>query len=125
MQRLRVLAYQTVARAVGFAGLGIFTLMTGLSYDPLLALRAGGVLVLIVLAVLLLKARAAPTADYRRTEMWLYLDPAERPPEAYAQWAAGTALGDAYAWFARWTAGVAALLWAAALLVSLVGPAPA
>lgn len=119
MDRLRALAFQTIGRAVGFCGLAIFCIMVGLSFDPLTSLRSGGVLSLLLLTALLMKARAALTADHRETEMWLYLDRAERPAEAYAQWAAATVLREAYLWFARWTAGVAAVLWFLAVLLAL------
>ncbi len=121
MDRLREVAFQTVGRAVGFGGLAILCVMAGLAFDPLMAVRAGGILVLIVLAILLMKARSALTTDYRKTEMWLYLDKDERPAEAYAQWAASTVLRDAYVWFARWTAGVAVALWLAAVMLSFLG----
>ena len=119
MDRLRALAFQTIGRAVGFCGLAIFCIMVGLSFDPLASLRSGGVLSLLLLTALLMKARAALTADHRETEMWLYLDRTERPAEAYAQWAAATVLREAYLWFARWTAGVAAVLWFLAVLLAL------
>jgi type IV secretory pathway VirB3-like protein len=119
MDGLRVLAFQTIGRGVGFAGFGIACMMAALSFDPLMAVRAGGVLSLLLVAVLLIKARAALTADPRDTEMWLYLERSERPAEAYAQWAAATVLREAYFWFARWTAGVAAVLWTLAVLLAL------
>lgn len=124
MDRLRTVAFQTIGRAVGFTGLGIFTVMTGLSYDPLMALRTGGVLVLILLAVLVFKARNAAAIDYRRTEMWLLVDKADRPEEPYAKWAASSALHQAYSCFARWTAGVAAILWGMAVVLTLLRFAP-
>jgi type IV secretory pathway VirB3-like protein len=121
MERMRTVAFQTVGRAVGFAGLAILCVMAGFAFDPLLAVQSGGVLVLLVLAVLLFKARMALTADHRQTEMWLYLDKHEKPPEAYAHWAAATVLRDAYFWFARWMAAIAVALWGMALLMPLFG----
>lgn len=121
MDRLREVAFQTIGRAVGFAGLAILCVMAGLAFDPLMAVRAGGILVLLVLFVLLIKARNALSVDYKSTEMWLYLEKDEKPAEAYAQWAASTVLREAYMWFARWTAGVAVVLWAIAILLSLLG----
>jgi hypothetical protein len=120
MERLRTVAFQTIGRAVGFAGLAIFCVMIGLSFDPLMAVRAGGVLALLLLSILLMKARSALTSDHRQTEMWLYLDRSEKPAEGYAQWAAATVLRDAYFWFARWTAGIAVLLWSTAVLLALL-----
>jgi len=35
--------------------------------------------------ILIFKAREAPTKNYRKTEMWLYLPKEVRPPEAYAR----------------------------------------
>ena len=121
MDRLRQVAFQTIGRAVGFAGLAIFCVMAGTAFDPLLAVQAGGVLVLVVLAVLLLKARLALTADHRKTEMWLYLKKHERPAESYAQWAASTVLRDTYLQFARWMALLAVVMWALAVLMPMFG----
>ena len=69
--------------------------------------------------VLVFKAYEARTKDHRRTEMWLYLPEESRPPKAYAQWASATILRETYLRFAQWTAGVAAAIWALALLFSL------
>lgn len=123
MEKLRRAAFMSVGRAVGFSGFAIFTLMTGLSFEPLLALRSGGVLILLLLAGLLLKAHRAPRADFRRTEAWLLLDRSERPDERYAAFVVTTALRDAYLMFARWTAGVAVFVWASAILAAWVGVA--
>lgn len=121
MDRMRTVAFQTIGRAVGFAGLAILCVMAGFAFDPLLAVQSGGFLVLVVLAILLFKARAALTSDHRQTEMWLYLKKEEKPAEAYAQWAAATVLRDAYFWFARWMAAVAVALWGIAVLLPLFG----
>lgn len=118
---MRRTAYETVLRACCFASLGIFCVMTGMSFDPKLAFQAGGFLTTIMVFVLVLKAREALTKDYRRTEMWLYLDKDRRPPEAYAQWASSTILRETYLDFARWTALVSIVMWALALILSLLG----
>ena len=70
---MRRIAFQTVQRACGFASLAVLCVMIALSFDPHAAFQAGGVLTLVVVAVLLFKAREARTRDHRRTEMWLYL----------------------------------------------------
>jgi len=121
MDRLQIVAYQTVGRAVGFAGLAILCIMLGFAFDPILALQSGGLLALLVLAVLLLKAQLALTADHRRTEMWIYLRDDEKPREDFAHWAISTVLRDAYLWFARWMAAVAVALWGIAVLLPLFG----
>ena len=74
MEHMRQVAYETVLRACGFASLGIFCVMTGMSFDPKLAFQAGGFLTTIMAFILILKSREALTKDYRRTEMWLYID---------------------------------------------------
>jgi hypothetical protein len=121
MEKLRQVAFLSVARAVGFSGLAIFTLMVGLCFDPLLALRSGGVLLLLLVAVLLLKAHRVQWTDYRHTETWLLLDIGDRPDERFAGRAVSLALRDAFLWFARWTAGVAVLVWGFAVLLMWFG----
>ena len=121
MARLRYVAFISVARAVAFSGLAIFVIMVGLSYEPVLALRSGGVLLLILLAGLMLKAQLAPLVDPRRTEAWMLLDRSERPDDPAAVRVMTRALREACLWFARWTACVAALVWGLAILVSWFG----
>ena len=121
MEHMRRIAYETVLRACGFASLGIFCVMTGMSFDPRLAFQAGGFLTTIMAFILVLKAREALTKDYRKTEMWLYIEKDFRPPEAYAQWASATVLRDTYLTFAMWTSLISITMWVLALLFSLLG----
>jgi hypothetical protein len=121
MEHMRRVAYETVLRACGFASLGIFCVMTGMSFHPKLAFQAGGFLTTIMAFILILKAREALTKDYRRTEMWLYIDKDFRPPEAYAQWASATVLRDTYLTFAMWTSLISVTMWILALIFSLLG----
>ena len=121
MEHMRQIAYETVLRACGFACLAIFCVMIGMSFDPKLAFQAGGFLTTIMAFVLILKSREALTKDYRRTEMWLYLEKDFRPPEAYAQWASSTVLRDTYLTFALWTSVVSIVMWVLALFFSLIG----
>ena len=121
MEKLHEVAFLSVGRAVGFAGLGILTVMISLSFDPVLALRSGGILLLILLAALLLRAQRPVLRNFRETEAWLLLDKADRPDERYAARLLSRALQDAYFWFARWIAGVACLAWTAAITLGLLG----
>jgi hypothetical protein len=121
MEHMRRVAYETVLRACGFASLAIFCVMIGMSFNPRLAFQAGGFLTTIMAFVLILKSREALTKDYRRTEMWLYIDKQFRPPEAYAQWASSTVLRDTYLTFAMWTAMISITMWVLALIFSLIG----
>ena len=121
MDKLRQVAFISIGRAVGFSGLAIFTVMIGLSFQPVIALQSGGVLLFLLLAALLLKAQMVQFSDYRNTEAWMLLDRSDRPDEHYAGRAMIAALREAYFWFARWIAGAAALVWAFAVVLSLLG----
>lgn len=121
MQEIRRVAFQSVGRACGFAGLGVFTTVIGLAFDPLLATRCGGVLLTIIAIFLMLKSRWVYKQDYRRTELWIMLDKDLRPPAGQAHWVTATVLNEAYLWFAQYAAGLAVLFWVAALVLSFVG----
>lgn len=121
MENMRRVAYQTVLRACGFGTLAIFCVMVGMSFMPRLAFQAGGFLTTLMALILIYKAYEARTKNYRRTEMWLYLEPNERPPETYAQWASATVLRETYLTFALWTSTIAIALWVLALLFGLMG----
>jgi len=121
MDKLQQAAFLSIGRAVGFTGFGILTVMIGLSYDPVLALRSGGLLLLLLLAALLLKAQRMPETNYRHTEVWVLLDENDRPDERFAGAAVKVAVRNACLHFARWTAGVAVVIWAGAFLMALLG----
>jgi len=118
---MRRIAFETVLRACGFGALAIFCVMTGLSFHPKLAFQAGGFFTTIMAFILILKSREALTKDYRKTEMWLYIEKDFRPPEAYAQWASATVLRDTYLTFALWTSLISIVMWAIALIFMLLG----
>lgn len=121
MEHMRRIAYEVVSRACLFASLAIFCVMVGMSFSPRIAFQAGGFLTTIMAAILILKAHEASTKDYRRTELWLYLEKDERPPETYAQWASATVLRETYLTFALWTSAIAIALWVIALVFALLG----
>lgn len=121
MEEMRKVAFETVARACGFGMLAIVCIMVGMSFDPRAVFQAGGILTLMMTFILILKARYALTQNYKRTEMWLYLEKDFRPPEAYAQWAASTVLRDAYFTFAMYTALISIAMWVMAFLVAASG----
>jgi hypothetical protein len=121
VEQMRRIAYETVLRACGFASLAIFCEMIGMSFMPRQAFQAGGFLTTVMAAILILKAFEARTKDYRRTEMWLYLEKDDRPPAAYAQWASATVLRETYLTFALWTSAISIAMWVLALLFSLIG----
>jgi hypothetical protein len=119
MEHLHRIAFEIVLRACAFGSLAIFCIMIGLSFDPPAAFKAGGMLTLLMTAILMLKAYEARTKNHRRTEMWLYLPEEQRPPEAYAQRACAVVLQETYLTFARWSATVAVVMGLFALFFSL------
>jgi hypothetical protein len=121
MEFLRRLAYEIVLRACGFGSLAIFCTMVGMSFEPRFAFQTGGFLTMLMALILYYKAHEALTKDYRKTEMWLYIEKDFRPPEAYAQWASSTVLRDTYLTFAFWTSAIAIAMWVLALLFSFAG----
>lgn len=108
-------------RACSFASLAIFCVMVGFSFEPRLAFQIGGTLTLVMVGVLALKAREARTKDYRRTELWLYLEKDQRPPQSYAQFASSTVLRETYMTFAYWTALISVSMWVIAAVFGLIG----
>ena len=117
MEQMRKAAFTSIARGCGFAMLGVFCMMVGFSYEPRLMFQVGGLLSLITVLALIIKARLALTTDYKHTEMWLMLPEEFRPPEPYAQWAASTVLRDAYLTFAKYTVITSIVMWMIALLL--------
>ena len=120
MDRIRELAWVSVGRACGFAILAIFTVMVGLSFDPVLAVKSGAVLLLISATALWLLARLAPTRNPRRTEVWYILDPHEQPTGGAAQRVIGTILADIYRRFAQWALLAGVTLWLVSLPLGLI-----
>lgn len=120
MQPIERAAEVSVARGCGFAALGIFTFMIGLMGEPRLAFQAGGILTLITCLVLVARAVQAPWRFYKRTEVWLMLEPDDRPHSETAQQLIGTALRDVYLRFAFHAACLSAALLLAAVFVAAV-----
>lgn len=117
MEQMRRVALEVVLRAVGFGALAIFCVMFGLLYTPKTAFDVGGLLTMLMCAILMLKAHGANRKDYRRTELWLSLAEDMRPPAAYAQQVSATVLRDTYLQVALWASAFAIGLWSIALLL--------
>ena len=116
MDAIRNAAYKSVGRVCGFAGLAIFILIFGLSFDPVFAARVGAVTGLGITLILFGSAYRAKIKPYDKTHLWLMLPEPDRPPAAVAQKLVGDALNDSYLWFARQGAVVTGVL----LVISLV-----
>lgn len=118
MNEIERLAELSVGRACGFAGLAIFTVMVGLSFDPLLSARTGAILLSLAVVVLRYRAWSVRRADYRRTEVWLLLE--DKKPHPAASAVILRALRDVYVRFADWAAGTAVVLWLAVGAMTLL-----
>lgn len=116
MDRIRNLAVLSIRRACGFAVIAICTAMSGLLYDPLLAIRVGAFLASGALLVLLYKAHEAPRRDHRKTELWLLLGRDPGIPDGMAGRVINNVLRDVYLEHARYAATIALALWIAALV---------
>lgn len=121
MDAIENAAYISVGRACGFAGLAIFCVIFGLSFEPPLAARAGGGLCVALAVVLAVYAYRAPSRPYKRTELWLILAKDKRPPAAYAQRVIGNALRDTYIWFSRQSAIIAIVLLVVSVSLQAIG----
>ena len=120
MQKIDQLAHACVARGCGFAMLAIATFMVGLSAEFALALRAGGYSCLLMSLVLITMGWRAASKPYNRTELWLMLEPNERPQPAVAQTVIATARREAFLDFALRSAWLAIILLVMAIFWSLL-----
>lgn len=121
MDRIEYLADATVRRGCGFMLLAVLTVMWGLSYDLLLCLKTGAILMTLHCAALGLFAYNAPRRNHKSTELWTQLNrgadlPANYPPaqllevlrktylryaELSGMMALGLAVGAAVVWIVR------------------------
>jgi hypothetical protein len=120
MEQIERAAEVSVARATGFAALGIAVAVLGLSFDLLLALRTGAVLTLMLAVTLGLSSLRASSTPYKRTEAWLLLDPRPSLPPDIAQALIAAARRAAFERYARRGATVAVIFWVTSILVQLV-----
>lgn len=116
LRQIEQAALLSIARGCGFAALGILTFMTGLSWDPALAMKAGGLMTFLTCAVLILKGFNARRRPYKQTELWIILPKEQRPRPEVAQQVIGNILRDVCFRFAQ----QAALLSGSMLLAAIV-----
>ncbi|HYE51499.1 MAG TPA: hypothetical protein VEB20_18005 [Azospirillaceae bacterium] len=118
---VREAADLSVRRACGFAGLAIFCVVVGLSFDPVMAAKSGAILTALMCATLLVRARMAPARPYRQTEVWMLLDRRLDLPDPVAQQLIGGALRDSYMLHAELSAAISVLLWVMGMVAWLAG----
>lgn len=109
----------SVGRACGFAGLAIFCVVVGLSFDASLAALVGGKLSIMLCIVLLFLARRAPSRNYKKTETWLILKRGDRPRSDVAQRLIGETLRHVYLWFAQQVAVITIVFSASAVILQI------
>jgi hypothetical protein len=120
MDHIRKLAWISVARGCGFGALAIFTMMIGFSATPATALDFGGIGFLLMAAILMVKAFRSANLPHKRTELWLMLEPQERPPPEVASGIISRMRREVILRFAHMSAmsAVCCLLMAAALQIA-------
>ncbi len=121
MDAIERAAFVSVARACGFAWLGIFCIAFSLSFEPPLAAFSGGILCLIVSLILIFYAVRARRRPYKKTELWLILPKENRPEPAVAQQVIGGVLRDTYFRFARQAVVFSVIFLALSVGLRLVG----
>ena len=119
-QTIEKLAFVSISRGTGFGVLGIICLMVGLSTNVGRALEGGGICFLIMTLILMIKAKRAPTLNYRSTEIWIMLDNHERPLAALAPQMITAAREHALLYWAHLSACAGAVLLGAAIPILLL-----
>jgi hypothetical protein len=121
VDRIQVAAEISIGRAVGFGALAVGMVVLGLIFEPVLALKSGGTLTLLMATILLLKSQRARSQPYQRTEVWLILDKRLGLPEDHAQRMVSQVLHDTYHRYARYCLAVAIGLWLLGIGFQLLG----
>jgi len=119
MGAFRRFAFAAAARDAGFVALAAATLMLAFSFAPALSLSIGANIALGFAVGMVLRAACLSDDGIERTEAWLILQPQERPTGDIGRRLARDELQDVLLRFAKVAAGVAIILYAASLAVSL------
>jgi hypothetical protein len=120
VDRIQVAAEISIGRAVGFGALAVGTVVLGLVFEPVLALKTGSALTVLMAVILLLKSAQALSRPYKRTEVWLILDKRLGLPEDCAQRMVSQVLQHTYRRYARCCLAVAVGLWLLGLAFQLL-----
>lgn len=120
MDRIRHFADLSIRRGCGFGLLAITTMMVGVSYEVLLAVKLGALALTFMGVVLLLKGLQATRRNFKHTELWILLERRHDLPDAHAQHMIGGLLRDLYFRYAEFSAIGAFLFWGFAFALWLV-----
>ena len=121
MEEVRRIAIACIGRAVLFGALAIACVMLSLSFHPVAAFRSGAVLTLIMSAILLAKAMAAPLQNPRNTEVWMYLDKRFRPVNEFARDIFGKTLREVYVQYCWISLAVACGFFVLSIILAALG----
>jgi hypothetical protein len=120
MDRIGRLAAHSVLRGTGFAGLAVMLTMTGLLFDPPLALKVGGLGFLALAVAMDFMASVYPRKRrIRESEVWIMLADDERPSEQAARPLIVTAMQRELREKAVWIASTAAACFALSFTISM------
>lgn len=119
-EHVRRYAFLSVARGCGFGALTILTAMVGSAFDLSLVLRVGGFGFLLMCFVLIFKALRVDAVPMKQTEVWIMMNPAERPPEKLAAVWIAAARREALYRFAYISALVACFSLSGALVLFVI-----
>jgi hypothetical protein len=114
-ERIEATAFEAVARSCGFTGLIVACTVNAMRDTPILALKTGGLIALIVTFALLLLGSRAERTCFTKTRIWRELEGHERPSSDRAQAVIGGARLRAFQTYAY----VFALSAAASLAIAL------
>jgi len=109
----------TLARDAGFFAVAAVTLMLAFSFEPALALDLGASVALVFAIVQVLRVSRLTEERFRHSEVWLALQPDERPAGEHGLRFALTTLQDQMLRFAKSAAGTAVLLYGSGLTCSI------
>lgn len=90
--------------------LAVVTGMMGFANELPIALKWGGLCTLLMAFVLILKASRVDKVPFKSTEVWIMMDPDQRPPEALAPFLIANARRDAMLRYAYLSAIVAVIM---------------
>lgn len=124
IETLRRGADLVIRRACGFGAIGIVTTMVAFAGQPGLSMQCGAILFALMAAILAIKAGYAPRQNFKRTELWLMIkkEPPAVPQDRLQQLIGGV-MAERFVWHAKVAAGIAAAMFAAAMLFRLTAAA--
>lgn len=96
--------------------------MIGMLGNVAVAFKIGGILTLMTSLILLIKGWQAPTRPYKNTEVWIMLEPGERPHASLAQTLIGQTLKRTYLTFALHSALLACGFFTVSLIAAFLMP---